>query len=144
MMVFLFRSLLWGLLSMIPLTVTVGMIYGIIGIAGKNYDMPVAVLSSLSLGLAIDYAIHFLARSRELRKNHTSWRETIPQMFGEPARAITRNAIILGAGFLPLLAAPLVPYQTVGVFIAAIIGLAGIASLMILPAAIQILEKRLF
>ena len=144
MMVFLFRSLLWGLLSMIPLTVTVGMIYGIIGIAGKNYDMPVAVLSSLSLGLAIDYAIHFLARSRELRKNHTSWRETIPQMFGEPARAITRNAIILGAGFLPLLAAPLVPYQTVGVFIAAIIGLAGIASLMILPAAIRILEERLF
>ena len=70
MMVFLFRSLLWGLLSMIPLTVTVGMIYGIIGITGKNYDMPVAVLSSLSLGLAIDYAIHFLARSRELRKNH--------------------------------------------------------------------------
>ena len=144
MMVFLFRSLLWGLLSMIPLTVTVGLIYGIIGIAGKSYDMPVAVLSSLSLGLAIDYAIHFLARSRELRKNHTSWRETIPQLFGEPARAITRNAIILGAGFLPLLAAPLVPYQTVGVFIAAIIGLAGIASLLILPAAIRILEKRLF
>jgi hypothetical protein len=65
-------------------------------------------------------------------------------MFGEPARAITRNAIILGAGFLPLLAAPLVPYQTVGVFIATIIGLAGIASLLILPAAIVILEKRLF
>lgn len=144
MMVFLFRSLLWGLLSMIPLTVTVGMIYGIIGIAGKNYDMPVAVLSSLSLGLAVDYAIHFLARARELYKIHSSWRGTLAQMFGEPARAITRNAIILGAGFLPLLAAPLVPYQTVGVFIATIIGLAGIASLLILPAAIVILEKRLF
>ncbi len=144
MMIFLFRSLLWGLLAMIPLTVTVGLIYGIVGLTGKNYDMPVAVLSSLSLGLAVDYSIHFLARSREARKKHTSWRETIPEMFGEPARAITRNAIILGAGFLPLLAAPLIPYKTVGVFIAAIIVCAGIASLLILPATIRILEKYLF
>ena len=144
MMVFLFRSLLWGILAMIPLTVTVGLIYGIIGLTGKNYDMPVAVLSSLSLGLAVDYAIHFLARARETRKNYGSWQETIPEMFGEPARAITRNAIILGAGFLPLLAAPLIPYKTVGVFIAAIIVCAGIASLLILPATIRILEKRLF
>ncbi len=144
MMVFLFRSLLWGLLAMIPLTVTVGLIYGIIGFIGKNYDMPVAVLSSLSLGLAVDYAIHFLARTREARKNHASWQETISEMFGEPARAITRNTIILGAGFLPLLAAPLIPYKTVGVFIAAIIVCAGIASLLILPATIRILEKWLF
>ena len=144
MMVFLFRSLLWGILAMIPLTVTVGLIYGIVGITGKNYDMPVAVLSSLSLGLAVDYAIHFLARAREARKNHASWQETIPEMFGEPARAITRNAIVLGAGFLPLLAAPLIPYKTVGVFIAAIIVCAGIASLLILSATIRILEKWLF
>lgn len=144
MMVFLFRSLWWGLLSMIPLTVTVGLIYGIIGLIGKNYDMPVAVLSSLSLGLAVDYAIHFLVRSREARKRHDSWRKCISEMFGEPARAITRNAIILGAGFLPLLAAPLMPYKTVGVFIATIIVSAGAASLLILTALIRILEKWLF
>jgi predicted RND superfamily exporter protein len=144
MMVFLFRSLWWGLLSMIPLTVTVGLIYGIIGLIGKNYDMPVAVLSSLSLGLAVDYAIHFLVRSREARKRHDSWRKCISEIFGEPARAITRNAIILGAGFLPLLAAPLVPYKTVGIFIATIIVSAGAATLLILTALIRILEKWLF
>ncbi|HQU62919.1 MAG TPA: MMPL family transporter, partial [Nitrosomonas sp.] len=144
MMVFLFRSLLWGLLCMIPLTVTVGLIYGIIGFTGKDYDMPVAVLSALSLGLAVDYAIHFLARSRETHRQYTSWQDAVAVMFGEPARAITRNAVILGAGFLPLLAAPLVPYQTVGVFIAAIILCAGVATLLILPAIIRLMEKRLF
>ncbi len=144
MMVFLFRSLLWGLLCMIPLTVTVGLIYGIIGFTGKDYDMPVAVLSALSLGLAVDYAIHFLTRSRETHRQYTSWQDAVVVMFGEPARAITRNAVILGAGFLPLLAAPLVPYQTVGVFIAAIILCAGGATLLILPAIIRLMEKRLF
>ncbi len=144
MMSFLFRSVLWGLLSMIPLTVTVGLIYGIIGFSGKDYDMPVAVLSSLSLGLAIDYAIHFIARAREIRGSEQNWQACIEPMFGEPARAIARNAIILGAGFLPLLAAPLVPYKTVGVFIAAIIISAGLITLIILPALIRLLESRLF
>ncbi len=64
MMAILFRSALWGLLAMIPLTFTIGIIYGVIGLIGKDYDMPVAVLSSLTLGLAVDFAIHFLQRSR--------------------------------------------------------------------------------
>ncbi|MCD8563393.1 MAG: MMPL family transporter [Alphaproteobacteria bacterium] len=116
MMIVLFRSLLWGVLSMVPLTVTIAFIYGIIGLIGKDYDMPVAVLSSLSLGLAVDYAIHFLARSREAAKKCGPWKDTIKVVFGEPARAIARNVIVIGVGFTPLLFAPLVPYKTVGFF----------------------------
>ncbi len=144
MMTLLFRSLLMGILSMIPLTLTVGLIYGIIGLIGKDYDMPVAVLSALSLGLAVDYAIHFLARSREAVSVHGSWSAAVRHVFGEPARAISRNAIVLSAGFLPLLAAPLIPYQTVGIFIAAIILCAGIATLVIMPALVTLLQNRLF
>ena len=144
MMVLLFRSFLWGLLSMIPLTVTVGLIYGVIGLVGKDYDMPVAVLSALSLGLAVDFAIHFLARSRQFFDQTGDWSETARKMFGEPGRAISRNVIILGAGFLPLLAAPLVPYQTVGIFIAAIIFAAGVITLLLLPATMSYLNKPLF
>ena len=144
MMILLFRSFLWGLLSMIPLTITVALIYGLIGLIGKDYDMPVAVLSALSLGLAVDFAIHFLARSRQAHRHSGSWPETVHQLFGETARAISRNVIILGAGFLPLLAAPLVPYQTVGIFIAAIIFLAGAVTLLLLPALMSYLNIYLF
>ncbi len=144
MMTLLYRSALWGLLSMIPLTVTIGLIYGAVGLAGKDYDMPVAVLSSLSLGLAVDYAIHFLSRSRGLYRRYGSWAATVKPVFGEPARAIARNVIVVGVGFLPLLAAPLVPYQTVGAFIAAILFASGMASLVILPSLMTILERWLF
>jgi predicted RND superfamily exporter protein len=144
MMVVLFRSFLWGLLSMIPLTLTVAFIYGVIGLIGKDYDMPVAVLSALSLGLAVDFAIHFLARSRQFHARGGDWNRTARRLFGEPARAISRNVIILGAGFLPLLAAPLVPYQTVGIFIAAIIFAAGAITLVLLPALMSYLQGPLF
>ncbi|MEN8134949.1 MAG: MMPL family transporter, partial [Thermodesulfobacteriota bacterium] len=46
MMAVLFRSISWGLLAMVPLSVTIAVIYGVIGFIGKPYDMPVAVLSS--------------------------------------------------------------------------------------------------
>ncbi len=144
MMIILFRSALWGFLSMLPLTVTIGLIYGLIGIVGKDYDMPVAVLSALSLGMAVDYAIHFLSRAREMQARYGSWQAASGPMFGEPARAITRNVIVIGVGFLPLLAAPLMPYKTVGTFIAAILLFAGATTLFLLPALIRLLENRLF
>lgn len=142
MMIFLFRSVFWGVLSMIPLSLTILMIYGLIGWIGKDYDMPVAVLSSLSLGLAIDYAIHFLARSREmLSSSAKEWSNVSVRMFAEPARAIFRNIIVVGLGFFPLVISPLVPYKTVGVLIASILLLAGVASLVVLPALICFFER---
>ncbi|HUS48302.1 MAG TPA: MMPL family transporter [Phycisphaerae bacterium] len=144
LMAILFRSALWGLLSMIPLTVTLGAIYGALGLIGKDYDMPVAVLSSLTLGLAVDFAIHFLARSREMQRRYGAWQATSPHVFGEPARAIARNIIVIAAGFMPLLLAPLVPYKTVGVLLATILLVSGVGTLVLLPALIRVTAGRLF
>ncbi|MEC8197124.1 MAG: MMPL family transporter [Pseudomonadota bacterium] len=144
MMVLLFRSVSWGILSMVPLTLSIGVIYGLLGIVGKDYDMPIAVLSSLSLGLAIDYAIHFVQRSRALEAATLNWKDALQGVTGEPARAIYRNIIIVGVGFLPLLLAPLTPYNTVGVFISLILLVSGFASLLILPALITLLQSWLF
>ncbi|MEE9612988.1 MAG: MMPL family transporter [Desulfatiglandales bacterium] len=144
MMAVLFRSPLWGALSMVPLTVTIAFIYGVIGFVGKDYDMPVAVLSALTLGLAVDFSIHFLARSRAAVQEHGSWERAVQSVFGEPARAISRNIIVIAIGFLPLLAAPLVPYKTVGMFMASILVISGIATLFILPALMRVLGRFLF
>lgn len=146
MMLILYRSVFWGMIAMIPMTVTVAGIYAFIGFIGKDYDMPVAVLSALTLGLAVDFAIHFLTRARMLVAENSawSWAAVRDRMFGEPARAIMRNIIVIALGFLPLVAAPLVPYKTVGLFFSAILLLSGVATLLILPALVQVLEKILF
>jgi len=144
MMTILFRSPLWGIICMIPLTITIAIIYGIIGLTGKDYDMPVAVLSALTLGMAVDFAIHFLERARSSYAETNSWQSSSGVMFGEPARAISRNVLVIAIGFLPLLAAPLVPYKTVGIFLCAIMALSGIITLMVLPSMIRIFEKALF
>ena len=137
MMVLLFRSVGYGLLAMLPLTLTITFIYGLIGWTGKDYDMPIAVLSALTLGLSIDFAIHFIERFRESLAQRGGFREAIAEMFEEPARAISRNAIVIAVGFMPLLLAPLVPYITVGVFLATIMAVSAIVTLLLLPAVMQ-------
>ncbi len=144
MMSILFRSPLWGIVCMVPLLITIIIIYGIIGLIGKDYDMPVAVLSALTLGMAVDFAIHFLERARSSYAQTCSWQKSVGVMFGEPARAITRNVLVIAIGFLPLLAAPLIPYKTVGIFLCAIMALSGAVTLLALPAIIKLAEKWLF
>jgi len=134
MMLMLFRSFKYGILAMLPLTFTITMIYGLIGWMGKSYDMPIAVLSALTLGLSIDFAIHFLQRVRELESETGSLRTALSLMFEEPSRAIFRNAIVIAIGFMPLLLSPLVPYITVGFFLASIMILSALVTLILLPA----------
>jgi predicted RND superfamily exporter protein len=134
MMAVLFRSFKYGILAMLPLSFTITMIYGLIGWIGKAYDMPIAVLSALTLGLSIDFAIHFLQRVRELEKETQSLTTALRLMFNEPARAISRNAIVIAIGFTPLLLSPLMPYITVGVFLASIMALSAFVTLVVLPA----------
>ncbi|MFQ5582079.1 MAG: RND family transporter [Mariprofundaceae bacterium] len=137
LMLILFRSVVWSLLAMLPLSVTIAFSYGFIGLIGKNYDMPVAVLSALALGLSVDFAIHFIERYRETRKRHPSRQAAMDEMFGESARALAKNALIVSIGFTPLLFAPLVPYITVGVLLASIMALSWATTVLLLPALIE-------
>ncbi len=143
MMVVLFRSLVFGVLALLPLSLTIALIYGVMGLVGKDYDMPVAVLSSLSLGLSVDFAIHFIQRLRTALTELGDWRAALAYVFTEPGRAIVRNAVVIGAGFLPLLAAPLMPYVTVGVFMASIMFASTAITLLMLPAILET-RPRLF
>ncbi len=142
MMILLFRSVKIGLLSMLPLTVTILFIYGVIGMVGKDYDMPIAVLSALTLGLSVDFSIHFLERTRAIFRETGNWSATIEEVYQGPSRAISRNAVVVAVGFTPLLVAPLVPYITVGFFLAAIMAVSAVVTVVLLPAVMDRIKNK--
>lgn len=144
LMVFLFRSIPLGLVSMIPLSVAILSAYALVGFIGKDYDMPIAVCSSLSLGLAIDFAIHFVHRFRERVAEMGDLGRANRAVFGLPARAIARNALVIIVGFLPLTVSSLTPYVTVGVFFATLMAFSAAASLVLLPAMIAVAGRWFF
>jgi predicted RND superfamily exporter protein len=132
-----FRSFWWGLVGMLPLGLSVLFSYGLIGYAGKDYDMPIAVCSTLALGLGVDFAIHFVQRFRDKFRETGDLSSSMQwTMGGEPALAIFRNAVVVGLGFLPMVFATLGPYVTVGLFFGSLSFFAGLTTLIFLPALI--------
>ena len=143
MMVFLFKSIKWSLVAMLPLSITIAFIYGMIGYAGKFYDMPIAVLSSLTLGLSIDFAIHFIEHAREYNKEYKDYAKTFDKLFRGTSQAIWRNVMVVSIGFTPLLFADLVPYKTVGTFFLLIMLISGVTTLLLIPAILKTFHQYL-
>src|SRR3990170_1322006 len=150
---FNFRSLRWAVVGYTPLVFTVLLIYGCLGFAGKHFDMPISVLSCLSLGMAVDFAIHFVSRFRsrlsEARPGPAapevaSLIEALVWTAARPGKGIVRNAILFAAAFSVMLLAPLTPYVTVGAFIVSMMTLSALMTILYLPALIVLLRGWLF
>lgn len=138
------RSLLWGVLTFLPLFFTIAVIYGVVGLIGKDFDMPVAVLSTLSLGMAVDFAIHFVGRFRQRYREHPQLHEALVWTVARPGKGILLNAILFALGFAVMVFADLTPYITVGVLMITIMMLSALGSVVYLPGLISIFSPLLF
>ncbi len=145
LMVILFRSLSLGLLSMLPLTFAITLSYALAAFTGKEYDMPMSVCSALTLGLSIDFAIHFVQRYRHnLARLGGDLKAANDLVFGETARAIVRNALVIAVGFSPMALSPLGPYKTVGVFFALLMLFSALTALGLLPGLLKLTHGRMW
>lgn len=151
---FNFRSIRWAVIGYVPLIFTMLLIYGTIGFIGKDFDMPISVLSCLSLGMAVDFAIHFINRFRQkLEQTAPAKGQAPPQAelveallwtAARPGKGIFRNAVLFASAFSVMILAPLTPYVTVGAFIVAMMTLSALLAILVLPALIVILRGWLF
>jgi hypothetical protein len=157
-----FRSFKWAAVSYVPLVFTVLFIYGVLGFTGKRFDMPISVLSCLSLGMAVDFAIHFVNRFRQRLSEGQGSRvkgqdgkytgtpdsELITQALlwtaARPGKGIMRNAVLFAASFAVMMFAPLTPYITVGAFIVSMMLLSALMTIIYLPALITLMQAWLF
>jgi hypothetical protein len=137
-----FRSLGWGLVAFVPLLFTIALIYGAVGFIGKDFDMPISVLSTLSLGMAVDFAIHFIRRYRQRLAETGDAANALVWTVARPGKGILRNAILFSLAFAVMVASSLTPYITVGVFIMAMMMLSAIFTLIYLPALVALFAPR--
>ena len=133
-----YRSFKWGLISFVPLLFTVLVIYGVVGFIGTDFDMPISVLSTLSLGLAVDFAIHFVSRFQQRFRETGALADALRWTVARPGRGILRNAVLFASGFAVMLFAELTPYITVGAFMIVIMLLSAIATIVLLPALVSL------
>ncbi|MCL4475957.1 MAG: MMPL family transporter [Nitrospirae bacterium] len=141
-----FRSIKWAIVGYTPLLFTILLVYGVVGFTGKDFDMPISVLSTLSLGMAVDFAIHFVSRLRQRLKEAPgeSLSDALLWTAARPGKGIMRNALLFAASFAVMIFAPLTPYITVGAFIVSMMLLSAVMTLIYLPALVTLMQGWLF
>lgn len=130
------RGALTGVMMWIPLAMVVAWVYGIMALLGYELNSQTVTIGALTLGLGVDYAVHWAhryeeERAREPSAGHARWVAVTTVTTG---RAMAGAAITTAGGFAVLNLSGLVPLRLFGTVFLIAISLALISSLLLLPA----------
>jgi len=136
-----FNRVWWGFLAVLPLTGAVILNFGLMGHFGITLNHVTAILSSIIIGVGVDFAIHFISQFRYFSKTTNQERisESVIQDVGYP--------IILDAGsnmgFGALLFSAFIPVQYIGGLMVFAMISTSLGTLTILSTSTELLKNRL-
>jgi hydrophobe/amphiphile efflux-3 (HAE3) family protein len=134
MLMLLFRSVFAGLISAIPLALSMLILFGLMGVFHIELNIATALLSSIMIGVGIDYTIHFLWRYREERRNGQEYTDAIRVTLRTTGRGIIFNAFSVIVGFSVLLLSAFLPVRFFGFLVVVSIFACLIGALVLIPA----------
>ncbi len=114
---FMFKNFMAGLIGAVPITITAFISFGVMGLMNIPLSTTTALLSSIAIGIGIDYAVHFLEKYK-LYLNQTGDKLlSAKKTMMHSGKAITFNAVVVIAGFLVLLASVFPPNRELGALV---------------------------
>ena len=142
LLMLLFRSFTAGIISAIHLLLSMVILFGLMGIFNIELNVATALLSSIMIGVGIDYTIHFLWRYKEERKNELSYLEAVKHTLLTTGRGIIFNAFSVIIGFVVLLISSFIPVRFFGFLVVVSILACLIGALVVIPAVIIVLKPK--
>ena len=133
----LFRSLLMGVITVIPVTMTTLVVAGYAGFSGIPLDVSTALAAGLAIGVGVDYTIHFIHRYWDERRTGVDHPAATAATMRSVGKTIAYNAITVAAGFSVLLLSEFPPNVKLGEFVASYMLLSLIAALVTLPVLLS-------
>ena len=113
----MFSNIIIGLISSVPLIVTALISFGLMGFLGIPLNSTTALLSSIAIGIGIDYAVHFIQQYKHNASKETDLKVIAAKTMEHSGRAITFNAIVVISGFLVLLFSVFPPNRELGALV---------------------------
>ena len=113
----MFKKLSVGLIGSVPILITAFIGFGVMGLLNIPLSTTTALISSIAIGIGIDYAVHFIERYKIYAAQTGDKLQTIRLTMHHSGRAIIFNAIVVIAGFLVLLASVFPPNRVLGALV---------------------------
>ena len=133
------RSVVLGLVSLIPNVLPVTVIFGIMGWVGISLDTVTVFCAAVALGLAVDDTVHFLKHLRyelESEGPDVTFQQCVHRSFEVTAKAMVSTSAVLFFGFIMLIISPFRPVVSFGILCSASILSALFGDVIMLPSVI--------
>lgn len=138
----IFKSFGAGLLSALPLSVAILILFGLMGFFGITLDIATALISSIMIGVGIDYTIHFLWRFKEERIKGKDHKEAAYTTLITTGKGIVINALSVIVGFLALTFSNFEPLRFFGGLVVISITTCLICALVLIPSIVILVKPR--
>lgn len=135
------RSVRLGIVSIVPILMTVAMLYGFMYLAGYSINLVTATIGAVSIGIGIDFAIHYTMRFREELAAVGERMEAVRRASEGTGVALLASAASSVVGFGILSFAPMPLFASYGLLTAVMIGMAAVATLLVLPSLLVMVSE---
>jgi predicted RND superfamily exporter protein len=138
----LMGSFVAGLVAILPLVFAIVINFGTMGLAGMTLNIATAMISSITIGIGIDYAIHFISRYREEYRTNGASALAVERTAATSGRAILFNAVAVIGGFMVLLFSAFSAFKSFGGLISLSMAVSALSALTVIPAIFTLWSPR--
>ena len=133
MMIVTLKSFRIAIYSLIPIVITVVSLYGFLGISSIPLNITTVIIFSITIGVGIDYAVHFSSVYRFYFMETGNKKLAIDKAYNNSSRPIITNALGISLGLSILVFSPLTIHFNVSVLMWVSMMVSVILTLTILP-----------
>ena len=142
LLLFVLRDFWMSVISLVPIFITLLLNFGILGYFDIPLNAGTAMVSSVAIGIGVDYSIHFITWYRnELRKDGNIL-AALERSIMHKGRAILYNMFVIVGGFMVMAVSRFIPLIQFGVLTSVCMITTAVGALAIVPAIIRLLAKR--
>ena len=138
--IILFKSFKYGILSIIPSILPIILAGSFAGWLGVYLDSSAVVIFAMTMGIAVDDAIHVMSRYLLAKNSGENTHDSIKRAMNESGRAVVFSSIVLVFGFSVLCLGSFTTVVNVGLFGSIIMSLALLGDLLFLPAILYLVD----
>ena len=133
----IFKSVSAGIHASLPLVLSTLFLFGLMGIVNIPLDIATTLLSSIMIGVGVDYTIHFLWRYKSEYAMSKNIDTAISNTFKTTGRGIVFNAMSVIIGFSALIFSNFAPLRFFGFLVVVSIFSCLMCALLLIPAIIK-------
>lgn len=140
-----FRSMAGGVLTIVPVLISVLFIYTVMGVLDIWLAVGTSMFAAIAIGVGVDFAVHTVDRFKYLlAEKGLSMQQAFQEFFKSAGRALLFNFLALALGFGVLMTSAVPPLNQFGFLVAVAVMVSFIGSMTILPAIILLAKPKFF